>query len=87
MCVLEVICWILFALNFAALSFIINHMVGIEFGAHLIEKLIETIDSLYIQSKAENESEKANDDPNVHERSLVNCMNFVHFYDLANDFK
>lgn len=72
-----------FALNFAALSFIINHMVGIEFGAHLIEKLIETIDSLYIQSKAENESEKANDDPNVHERSLVNCMNFCSFlYDL-----
>lgn len=71
-----------FALNFAALAFIINHMVGIEFGAHLIEKLIETIDSLYIQSKSSSES-KSSEDPNIHERSLVNCMNFCSFlYDL-----
>jgi len=65
-----------FALNFAALAFIINHMVGIEFGAHLIEKLIETIDSLYIQSKS---SAEPSDDTNIHERSLVNCMNFCSF--------
>lgn len=70
-----------FALNFAALAFIINHMVGIEFGAHLIEKLIETIDSLYIQSKTVTES--STEDTNIHERSLVNCMNFCSFlYDL-----
>lgn len=73
-----------FALNFAALSFIINHMVGIEFGAHLIEKLIETIDSLYIQSKESSiDVNKFPDDPNIYERSLVNCMNFCSFiYDL-----
>lgn len=73
-----------FALNFAALSFIINHMVGIEFGAHLIEKLIENIDQLYIQSKIKEEgSHRNSDDPNIHERSLVNCMNFCSFlYDL-----
>ena len=73
-----------FALNFAALSFIINQMVGIEFGAHLIEKLIETIDSLYIQSKAAKTPEEiASSNANVHERSLVNCMNFCSFlYDL-----
>jgi nucleolar MIF4G domain-containing protein 1 len=71
-----------FALNFAALAFIINHMVGIEFGAYLIEKLIETIDSLYIQSKSFIAQSPA-DDTNIHERSLVNCMNFCSFlYDL-----
>lgn len=70
-----------FALNFAALAFIINHMVGIEFGAHLIEKLIEIIDSLYIKSKEE--VMPSSEDPNFHERSLVNCMNFCSFlYDL-----
>lgn len=70
-----------FALNFAALAFIINHMVGIEFGAHLIEKLIETIDSLYIQSKSFIPQDS--EDTNIHERSLVNCMNFCSFlYDL-----
>lgn len=73
-----------FALNFAALSFIINHMVGIEFGAHLIEKLIETIDSLYVQSKTTVvDTTRSPDDPNIYERSLVNCMNFCSFiYDL-----
>ena len=72
-----------FALNFAALSFIINHMVGIEFGAHLIEKLIETIDALYVESKSSLGSGQGSEDPNVHERSLVNCMNFCSFlYDL-----
>lgn len=71
-----------FALNFAALAFIINHMVGNEFGAHLIEKLIETIDSLYIQAKSSTEIQITNE-PNIHERSLVNCMNFCSFlYDL-----
>lgn len=72
-----------FALNFASLSFIINHMVGIEFGAHLIEKLIETIDSLYIKAKEFTSVNIGTEDTNIHERSLVNCMNFCSFlYDL-----
>lgn len=70
-----------FALNFAALSYIINHMVGIEFGAHLVEKLIESIDALYLTVKSANFKEP--EEATSFERSLVNCMNFCSFmYDL-----
>ena len=61
-----------FAICFAGFSFIAYHIIGIEFGAHLIERLVETIDSLY-QHASETEAE----------RSLVNCISFCSFlYDL-----
>lgn len=84
-----------FALNFAAISYIVYHIAGVEFGAHLVERLVETIDELYdrVKSTGAVESESAVDTDGTRlgeteergslERSLVNCMNFCSFlYDL-----
>jgi len=60
-----------FAICFASFAFIAYQVIGIEFGAHLVERLIEAIDALYTTANSETE------------RSLVNCMSFCSFlYDL-----